>query len=145
MLHVSLAAADSQKSDGSKGIPVGSTIAIVGEEGDDLAGADKLAGEPDEAAPEIPHEDDAPKKEAPKEEAPKEEKKDDKPKAKGDAQMGPGPAVKTPSGADKPTFFATPIARKIALEKGVPLGQVKGTGPEGIITKVGCAEAAAGC
>lgn len=37
---------------------------------------------------------------------------------------------------DKPKFFASPLARKIALERGVPLGQVKGTGPEGRITKV---------
>ena len=41
--------------------------------------------------------------------------------------------------SDKPKFFASPLARKIALEKGVPLGQVKGTGPEGRITKV-CVE-----
>lgn len=38
--------------------------------------------------------------------------------------------------ADKPKFFASPLARKIALEKGIPLGQVKGTGPEGRITQV---------
>jgi len=39
-------------------------------------------------------------------------------------------------GGDKPKFFASPLARKIALEKGVPLGKVKGTGPEGRITEV---------
>ena len=38
--------------------------------------------------------------------------------------------------SDKPKFFASPLARKIALERGVPLGQVKGSGPEGRITKV---------
>jgi pyruvate dehydrogenase E2 component (dihydrolipoamide acetyltransferase) len=32
-------------------------------------------------------------------------------------------------------IFATPIAKKIALEKGIPLAQVKGTGPEGRITR----------
>jgi pyruvate dehydrogenase E2 component (dihydrolipoamide acetyltransferase) len=37
---------------------------------------------------------------------------------------------------EKPKFFASPLARKIALEKGIPLGQVKGTGPEGRITQV---------
>jgi len=31
--------------DGSKGVSVGSTIAIIGEEGDDLSGADALASE----------------------------------------------------------------------------------------------------
>lgn len=131
--------ADVQKADGSKGIPVGSTIAIVAEEGDDLAGADKLASEGDDAPPVVPHEDDAPapKKEEAKKEEPKEEKKkEDKPAAKGDPQMSQGTAVKAPQGADKPTFFATPVARKIALEKGIPLGQVKGTGPDGLIQKV---------
>lgn len=39
--------------------------------------------------------------------------------------------------SDKPRerIFATPIAKKIALERGIPLAQVKGTGPEGRITK----------
>lgn len=32
-------------------------------------------------------------------------------------------------------IFATPIAKKIALERGIPLAQVKGTGPEGRITR----------
>lgn len=44
------------------------------------------------------------------------------------------------SGADKPKFFASPLARKLALERGVPLGQIKGTGPEGRIVKVGHAQ-----
>jgi pyruvate dehydrogenase E2 component (dihydrolipoamide acetyltransferase) len=32
-------------------------------------------------------------------------------------------------------IFATPIAKKIALERGIPLAQVKGTGPEGRIIR----------
>jgi pyruvate dehydrogenase E2 component (dihydrolipoamide acetyltransferase) len=46
-------------------------------------------------------------------------------------------APEKPGQGDKPTFFASPLARKIALEKGIPLGQVKGTGPEGRIIQVG--------
>jgi hypothetical protein len=50
---------------------------------------------------------------------------------------GGSEAMKAPEqGGDKPKFFASPLARKIALEKGVPLGKVKGTGPEGRITEV---------
>lgn len=45
-------------------------------------------------------------------------------------------APEKPGQGDKPTFFASPLARKIALEKGIPLGKVKGTGPEGRITEV---------
>ena len=125
------------KADGTKNIPVGSTIAIIGEEGDDLAGADKLAAEKDDAPEAVPHEDDKP--------AAKDESKSDSSAAKFDEtpKAAPKPeaeaakvAKKTAEvGGDKPVFFASPIARKIALEKGVPLGQVKGTGPDGRITK----------
>lgn len=48
-----------------------------------------------------------------------------------DAQKPP-----TVQEGDKPKFFASPLARKMALERGVPLSQVKGTGPEGRIVKV---------
>jgi pyruvate dehydrogenase E2 component (dihydrolipoamide acetyltransferase) len=33
-------------------------------------------------------------------------------------------------------IFASPIAKKIALEQGIPLGQVKGSGPSGRIIRV---------
>ena len=59
--------ARAQVGDGSKGVPVNSTIAIIGEEGDDLSGADALAADADTgaAASEAPKEE---AKEAPKEE-----------------------------------------------------------------------------
>ena len=50
-----------------------------------------------------------------------------------DAQKAPEKAGQ----ADKPKFFASPLARKIALERGIPLAEIKGTGPEGRIVKVG--------
>ncbi len=56
-----------QKPAGTKNIQVGSTIAIVAEEGDDLAGADKLAAEGDDAPAVIPKEDDVPVAETKKE------------------------------------------------------------------------------
>jgi pyruvate dehydrogenase E2 component (dihydrolipoamide acetyltransferase) len=126
-----------QKPAGTKGIQVGSTIAIVGEEGDDLAGADKLAAEGDDAPAVIPHEDDP----APKKEESKKEAEPAKPEPKGDAEVSSKLPAKKASqvGADKPTFFASPLARKIALEKGIPLGQIKGTGPDGRIVEV-CVE-----
>ncbi|WVQ80621.1 pyruvate dehydrogenase complex dihydrolipoamide acetyltransferase [Cryptococcus sp. DSM 104549] len=124
---------------GAKGIAVGTPIAIIGEEGDDLSGADALAKEADAAPTPAPK----------KEEAPKEEKKE---AASGSSTT---PAVGTPAdetkygsgkagteapkapelGGDRPKFFASPLARKIALEKGIPLGEIKGTGPEGRIVK----------
>ncbi|KAF8337941.1 uncharacterized protein EI90DRAFT_3279555 [Cantharellus anzutake] len=64
-------------SDGTKNIRVGTTIAILAEEGDDLSAQEELP--------------------------------------RGDR------------------IFASPVAKKLALERGIPLGKVKGTGPEGRI------------
>ena len=90
-------------------------------------------------------------KEEPKEES-KEEKSDSKQgdsgtrtsalQTPGEQKLGSGggtEAQKAPekaSGGDRPKFFASPLARKIALEKGIPLSQIKGTGPEGRIIRV---------
>ncbi|KAF9651911.1 pyruvate dehydrogenase [Thelephora ganbajun] len=101
--------------DGSKGVAVGFPIAIIGEEGDDLSGADALASEASKPQPESTKaEEKAPE--------PKEEPK-------------PTP---TTSKAELPTgdiIFATPIAKKIALERGIPLAKVRGTGPNGRILR----------
>lgn len=109
--------------DGAKGVKVGSIIAVVGEEGDDLSGADALASEaaseptpkPAEKAPEPPKPEPSKAESAPK---PKEE-------------LGPE-RTELPAG-DR--IFASPIAKKIALERGVPLGKVKGSGPNGRIIR----------
>ncbi|XP_035241379.1 dihydrolipoyllysine-residue acetyltransferase component of pyruvate dehydrogenase complex, mitochondrial-like [Anguilla anguilla] len=45
----------------------------------------------------------------------------------------PGPPV--PAGAKKGRVFASPLARKLAAEKGIDLAQVKGTGPDGRVTR----------
>lgn len=148
--------------DGAKSIAVGSPIAIIAEEGDDLSGADAMAaekegsgsGEGEAKAPEkdsrsepastqsssgeskssaAPQKDDSTQKSSkhtPSLGTPGDETKYGSGNAGTEAQKAPS------SGGDKPKFFASPLARKIALEKGIPLGQVKGTGPEGRITQV---------
>ncbi|KAE8538738.1 pyruvate dehydrogenase complex dihydrolipoamide acetyltransferase [Cryptococcus gattii VGV] len=124
--------------DGSKNIAVGTPIAILAEEGDDLSQADALAAESQSES--------ASQKEA----APKEEKPVSKEKSEpsttpavgtpgeqkfgsGDAQTSPAKAPEHPSKGDRPKFFASPLARKIALENGIPLAEIKGTGPNGRI------------
>lgn len=107
--------------DGSKGVSVGSPIAIIGEEGDDLSGADALASE-------------APKPQ------PKSTKAEEKaPESKETPKQQPEPTpTSTSSKTELPTgdiIFATPIAKKIALERGIPLAKVKGTGPNGRIIR----------
>ncbi|KAL1674564.1 2-oxoacid dehydrogenases acyltransferase-domain-containing protein [Schizophyllum commune] len=108
--------------DGAKGVKVGAPIAIVGEEGDDLSKAAEMA-----KAAEAPE---PPKKEEKAPEPPKSE-------APPPSESKPAPP-KTESKADLPAgdrIFASPIAKKIALEKGIPLAKVKGSGPEGRILR----------
>ena len=111
--------------DGNKNIPIGTPIAIFGEPGDDLSGADALA---QEAANEKPSE--QPKEESKPQEQPQEQPKE---------QPQPQPSKSKESSAERQeprkTIAATPLARKLALENGVPLSKVKPTGPEGRITK----------
>jgi pyruvate dehydrogenase E2 component (dihydrolipoamide acetyltransferase) len=110
--------------DGSKAVQVGKAIAILGEEGDEITGdeVNKLASETESQAPPA------------KETAPKEEPKPQPPKEE------PKPAAKKPEPEPEPSaprdhIFASPIARRLALERGIPLTQVKGTGPNGRIIK----------
>ncbi|WWC70522.1 pyruvate dehydrogenase complex dihydrolipoamide acetyltransferase [Kwoniella pini CBS 10737] len=130
--------------DGAKGIAVGEPIAIIGEEGDDLSGADKLASEGGESsAPPQKKEEDAPKEQ-------QQESKKESSESKTPSLGTPADETKYGSGnagtegqkvpelvgqGEKPKFFASPLARKIALEKGIPLSEIKGTGPEGRIVK----------
>jgi pyruvate dehydrogenase E2 component (dihydrolipoamide acetyltransferase) len=109
-----------QAQDGSKNVPVGSLIAIMAEEGDDLSGAAQMASDAASAPPPPP----------------KEEKTPQPPKV----EEVPEP-TQAKSQESKPVLtkgeriFASPIAKKIALERGIPLAQLKGTGPEGRIIR----------
>lgn len=109
--------------DGNKAIPIGTPIAILAEEGDDLSGADALA---EQAASEKPEK----SEEKSEESAPAPPKEESKP-----AQSPPQPPTSQGPPEPRQTIAASPLARKLALERGVPLKELKGTGPEGRITK----------
>jgi len=118
---------------GTKNVPVNSPIAIIGEEGDDLSGADALAEEATKESSAAEKSEEQPKQEEPKQEAapPKQEQpKDEKPappkqeSKTGGTETGPLSRV-----------LSTPAARRLALERGVPLLQIKGSGPEGRVLK----------
>jgi pyruvate dehydrogenase E2 component (dihydrolipoamide acetyltransferase) len=67
---------------------------------------------------------------------PKEEKASEAPKAP-EPSKEPS-SLSTPLKPELPTgdrIFASPIAKKIALERGVPLSKIKGTGPDGRIIR----------
>jgi len=108
--------------DGSKNVAVGSPIAIMAEEGDDLSGAAQMASEAP-SAPSPP---------------PKVEEAPQPPKAAEAPEPAPSQAKSQeskPELSKGERIFASPIAKKIALERGIPLAQVKGSGPEGRIIR----------
>lgn len=45
------------------------------------------------------------------------------------------PSVSAPPTAPRGRVFVSPLAKKLAMEKGIDLAQVKGTGPDGRVTK----------
>ncbi|GAA5944407.1 uncharacterized protein JCM15063_000945 [Sporobolomyces koalae] len=113
--------------DGSKTVQVGSPVAILGEEGDDFSESaiNALVAESSEAPKKEEAKEEKPKEEPKKEESKKEEPKKETPKKSGGLELS----------TDRPVILATPMAKRLALEQGVPLAQVKGTGPEGRILK----------
>lgn len=109
--------------DGAKGVPIGSIIAVVAEEGDDLSGAAAFAEQAATRGPPSNQTTTEPKAESPP------PPKDSQP---------PTTTPSTPSKESLPSgdrIFASPIAKKIALERGIPLAKVSGSGPGGRIIR----------
>ena len=103
-------------SEGSEGVKVGTVIAIIAEEGEDLA----QAAQNDAPAP----------------------KADAKPKAEAAASSAPAadpaPAAKAdaaPAQQDGKRVKASPLARRIAEQSGIDLASLKGSGPNGRVVK----------
>ncbi|SMX32122.1 pyruvate dehydrogenase complex dihydrolipoamide acetyltransferase [Octadecabacter ascidiaceicola] len=94
--------------EGTEGVKVNTAIAIIGEEGEDMSAASAAPAPATAAA------------------APAE---------------APAPAVATPAAPAAPAasdgsrLFATPLARRIAADKGLDLSTIKGSGPHGRIIK----------
>ncbi|CAK7897538.1 dihydrolipoyllysine-residue acetyltransferase component of pyruvate dehydrogenase complex, mitochondrial [[Candida] anglica] len=110
--------------EGAKDVPVGTPIAVyVEEKGDVDAFADFTAEDAgSQAAPA------APAKEESKEES-KEEAKEEAAPAKKDSSSSSSSAPKTKT--DR--IFASPLAKTIALNQGIALKNIKGSGPNGRI------------
>ncbi|WP_417723661.1 pyruvate dehydrogenase complex dihydrolipoamide acetyltransferase [Salipiger sp.] len=103
--------------EGSEGVKVNTPIAILLEEGES---ADDIASAPASTpAPEAPKASDAGAEAAPS----------------GGSEKPATPAPAAPASADGTRIFASPLARRIAAEKGLDLAGVKGSGPHGRIVK----------
>jgi len=103
--------------EGSEGVKVNTPIAVLLAEGESADDIGESAGTSD-AAP-------AEQKEAA--EAP------ESPKEPARAEAKPAPAA--PQASDGSRIFASPLARRIAAQKGLDLTQIKGSGPRGRIVK----------
>lgn len=114
--------------DGAKNILVGSPIAILGDQGDDLSGAAELAKQSSTS----------PQKEEPRGSSSSpnttEPGSPSPPVSPAEHQTGPPKSVDSDLHRAG-RIFASPIAKKIALERGVPLSQLKGSGPDGRIIR----------
>jgi pyruvate dehydrogenase E2 component (dihydrolipoamide acetyltransferase) len=104
-------------------VPVGATVAVVGEEGEEVS-LPEPAGDGARAT--------APPAEAPQVEAPTAE------------EETPAPAAPAPARREGERIKASPLARRLARERGVDLASVNGTGPEGRIVAEDVERAVAG-
>ncbi|WP_416368285.1 pyruvate dehydrogenase complex dihydrolipoamide acetyltransferase [Tritonibacter mobilis] len=105
--------------EGSEGVKVNTPIAVLLEDGESADDIDTSAATP-EAAPAA---------DAAAEEAPAAAEK-----AAAPAAATPAPAA--PAAADGSRIFASPLARRIAADKGLDLSTIKGSGPRSRIIKV---------
>ncbi|WP_420404946.1 pyruvate dehydrogenase complex dihydrolipoamide acetyltransferase [Nisaea sp.] len=118
---------------GTDNVAVNQPIAVILEEGEDADSVDMDAvagGTPaPKAAPE-PAEAEAPKAEAPKPEA--------------EAPPAPPPAAPATASSSGDRVFASPLARRMAEQAGLDLGQIQGSGPNGRVVKHDVEQAIAG-
>jgi pyruvate dehydrogenase E2 component (dihydrolipoamide acetyltransferase) len=108
--------------EGTDGVKVGAVIAILAEEGEDASAAAKS---------EAPKE--APKAEAKPEPDAKPKAEEKKDVAETVAKSAPTPAPAPAASGDR--LKASPLARRIAAEKGIEISALTGSGPNGRIVK----------
>ncbi|MCQ0091520.1 pyruvate dehydrogenase complex dihydrolipoamide acetyltransferase [Roseovarius sp. M141] len=101
---------------GTEGVKVNTAIAVLLEEGESVDDIDSDSNP-------------APAKDAKKDAAPSEDAKTDTP-AEASTE-----APAAPKGKDGERIFASPLARRIAADKGLDLSQINGSGPHGRIVK----------
>ncbi|MCC5940221.1 MAG: pyruvate dehydrogenase complex dihydrolipoamide acetyltransferase [Balneolaceae bacterium] len=109
-------------------IPLGGLIAIVGDEGEDISDMVDGSGAGDSAEKETKTESKEPKKES--------GDNDEFDPILGDIEKSDEKeSDSSESSSDNGRIKASPLAKKMAEEKGIKLSQVKGSGPEGRIIK----------
>jgi pyruvate dehydrogenase E2 component (dihydrolipoamide acetyltransferase) len=107
--------------EGAEGVKVNAVIAVLLEEGEtEVKGG---AAAPSPAAPKA----EAPKEQASQQQAPAPKKEE--------AAPAPKPAAAPAASQSGNRIFASPLAKRIAADKGIDLASLKGSGPNGRIVK----------
>jgi len=114
-------------------VNVGDKIAFIGGEGEEAPAEENKEAKKEEAPPEAKTEKKEEKKAEAKPAEKKEEKKGAAPRAEKQAEAEK-PAPKIEKG-EEARVKASPVARRVAVELGVDLASVKGTGPDGRVTE----------
>ncbi|MCS0503564.1 pyruvate dehydrogenase complex dihydrolipoamide acetyltransferase [Ancylobacter mangrovi] len=129
--------------EGSADVPVNQLIAVLAADGEDVSAVAASAGS--SPAPEAPKAE-APKAEAPAAEAPKgpEPAPAAAPAVAAPTAPAPGVAPVPAAAASGSRVFASPLARRLAKEKGIDLSAVAGSGPHGRIVAADIAGATPG-
>jgi pyruvate dehydrogenase E2 component (dihydrolipoamide acetyltransferase) len=123
--------ADIAVPEGTEGVKVGTVIATLAEEGEDPKSVKPASGEAPTPAPApAPAPTPAPAPAAAPAPAPVA------------AKAAPAPAARQPASGDR--IIASPLAKRIAADKGIDLASVKGSGPHGRIVKADVEGAAPG-
>ena len=118
-------------------VPVGRTIAVIGEEGEQV----DVGGSGDEEPPPGAAESDVQTVEAPAQAPAREPEREGAREASAD---NGGVREQTPARRDGGRVKASPLARRIARERGIDLRSLSGTGPEGRIVAEDVERAEAG-
>ncbi|WP_159585829.1 pyruvate dehydrogenase complex dihydrolipoamide acetyltransferase [Chelativorans xinjiangense] len=118
--------------EGTEGVKVNALIAVLAEEGEDVAEAAKAAGNGGAAAPSSPSPQPV--------EAAQESGGERTLAGQEDARPAPSPAARPPrlevvEGGKDGRVFSSPLARRIAREAGIDLAAVAGSGPRGRVVK----------
>jgi pyruvate dehydrogenase E2 component (dihydrolipoamide acetyltransferase) len=101
--------------EGAEGVKVGDVIAILAEEGEDASSVTAPTGKAKSAAPKAEEQADVQETKA--------------------AEQKPAPSAPAAPASSGDRVKASPLARRIAADKGIDLGAVSGSGPNGRIVK----------
>jgi len=117
--------------DGTENVPVGTVIALLAEDGEDVATISSASSKPAESKPAAPEEDAAGEDGSAAEDV----VADDATKQEPAADTSKPAAVSPHTSAGAKRIFASPLARRIAADKGIDLGSLTGSGPHGRILR----------